>query len=99
MLQHTLANFCCRPRRLVQPDTGIPVPFDQPFNPHEKIRPDRLRAGIATPHPTRDTGHHKQDQGRQNQQAGYEIDFLRPDFDEEKIKPLGGKIDQNRLIW
>ena len=75
-----------------------PVSLDQPFDRHEQIGPDRLRAEIAAPDPACQRVHQEQRHGCQDQQACQIIDLLRPDFDEEEIGPPVRHVDQHRLV-
>src|SRR6185369_135081 len=64
-----------------------PVTLDESFDGKEEIGPHRLRAEIAAPDATGDRVHQEQQDRGENEQAGQIVDFLRPDLDEEEIKP------------
>ena len=78
-------------------DALAPVAFDQPLHGVEQVGPHRLRTQIAAPDAPPDRVHQKQRHRRDNEQSGKIIDFLRPQFDEEKIESPGREIDQHGL--
>ena len=92
------AQFACAPARVMQSDAGIAVALDPAFDKDEQIGPDRLRAGITTPHTPQSRGKQKQPKPRHDQQTGDEIEFMGPDLDPEEIEPPMRQIDQHRLI-
>ena len=73
-------------------------PSIQRSTTRNKIGPDRLRTGIAAPGAAYCRGHEKQPDAGHDQQARDVVEFLRPDFDEEKIEAPMGEIDQHGLI-
>ncbi len=86
------------PLGIPQAHTRVAVAFDPAFDKNEKIGPDGLGAGIATPHATKGRGEQKQPQPRHDQKARDEIELVRPDLDPEEVETPAGQIDQHRLI-
>ena len=80
-----------RQRRGVEPHAGVAVALEQALDDDVEVGPDRLRAGVAAPEPAEQGGGQEQGQGRHHQQAGDEIDLLRPQLDEEEVEPPAGR--------
>src|SRR5690348_8217296 len=85
MLGGLLPKFGYAELTVVQPDTVAPVAFDQTLNPHEQVGPDRLRAGIAAPDAAEQRCRQEKADGGHDQDAGQEVDLLRPDLDKKEI--------------
>ena len=83
---------------LVQAHPSVAVSLDQALDPHEKIGPDGLRAGVSTPNPPGHRGGEKQTNRGQHQQPGQVINFLRPDLDEKEVGPGVGQVGEDRLV-
>ncbi len=86
------------PALFIQPDLGVAVALDPALDKDEQVGPDRLRAGIAAPHPPQRRGEQEQPQPGHDQQPGDEIELVRPDLDPEEEKAAVGQIHQHRLI-
>src|SRR5574343_1091005 len=84
-------------RRLVELDAGAAVAFDPVFHPHENLRVDRLRAGVAAEQPAGDGGDQEQRVGRDDQQGGEVDDVLRPENDPEDVELAFDQVQQDGL--
>ena len=91
-------DFARIPFGIPQTHACVAIALNPPLNSEEQIRPDRLRAGIAAPNPTKGGGKEEQPQSRHDQKARHEIKFMGPDLDPEEEKTAVGQVDQNRLI-
>ena len=85
------------PGLLVAQKMRAAVAFRPALDGLEEIRPDRLRAQVATPHAAGDGIHQEERHCREDEQSGDVVDFLRPDLDEEEIKPAIRQVEQHRL--
>ncbi len=98
MLGDALDELFRRPRFGVELHPVAPVALDLPLDPEKKVRPDRLRTGVAAPHAAEERVGEKEGQRCDNQQAGEIVHLLRPELNEEAIEPLMRNIDENRLV-
>ena len=87
-----------RPGMLVEAEPLIAVALPEALDRDHQVGPHRLRAGVAAPDAAGDRGDEEQRQRREHQQAGDEVEFLRPDLEEEEIEAPRGKIDEHRLV-
>jgi transcriptional regulator of met regulon len=63
-----------------------------------QIGPHRLRTGIAAPYTAGDRREKKQRERGEHKQPSDVVEFLRPNFEKEKVEAARRKIDQDRLI-
>ena len=75
----------------------VAIALDLAFEPHEKIGPDGLRAGVSAPHPAEQAGHQEQPHRGDDQGAGQQVDVLRPELKAEEVVAPRGDIEQHRL--
>ena len=98
MLGDPLDDLVGGPRLAVELHPLAPVALDLALDPEEEIGPDRLRAGVAAPHPAEQRVRQEQGQRREDQEAGEIVDFLRPDLDEEEVEARMRDVGEDRLI-
>ena len=98
MLQAGTRQPIERPRLAVALQMLAAIAFGPPLDGEKEIGPYGLRAQISAPHPAGDGVHQEQDHGRDNEQPGEVVGFLRPNLDEEEIKASPRQIDQHRLV-
>src|SRR5574343_467812 len=84
-------------RRLVELDPGVALALDPVFDPHENLRIDRLRTGVAAEQPAGDGGDQEQCVGRDDEQGGQVDDVLRPEDDAENVELALDQVEQDRL--
>ena len=73
------------------------VALDQPFDKKKEIGPDGLWASEPAPEAATECIHEDQDSCRYHQ-ASDVIELLRPDFDEEAVKPAVFEVEQDGLV-
>ena len=94
-LRHSLSNDQGAASRRMR---ALRSPSKSALDIDEEVGPDRLRAGVAAPQPAEQRRDQEQRQRRHHQQAGDEIDLLRPELDDEEVEAAAGEIDQHRLV-
>ena len=87
-----------RHRRAIEPHALVAVALDQALDQHEQVGPDGLRTGVAAPDPAEQRRGEEQAEGGEDQEAGDEVDFLRPDDDVEEPAAPPVEVDQDRLV-
>ena len=97
-LDRAQADLRRRPGRVPELDPGVAVALDPALDQDEEVGPDRLRAGVAAPDPAERRGEEEEAEPGHDQQAGDEVELLRPDLDEEEVEAAVGQVDQHRLV-
>ena len=91
-------RWCDEHRLGIEAHARVPVAFEQPLDPHEQVRPDRLRTGVSTPDPAEQAGYQKQQDRGHDQQHGQERDVLRPQLQPEQVELAAAEIEQHILM-
>jgi len=65
---------------------------------NEEICPNSLRACVTAPDTTKCRGKQKKAKARHDQKARDEVEFMRPNFDPEKIEAAMRHVYQHGLI-
>ncbi len=86
------------PRLLIEPDAGVAVALPEPLHGNHEVRPHGLPTEIAAPDAPGDRADEEEAKRGDNQEAGDEIEFLRPDLEAEEEQAAIGHVDQDRLI-
>ncbi|MPL74101.1 hypothetical protein SDC9_19911 [bioreactor metagenome] len=97
-LRHPLADLLEVPLLPQQADAGVAVALDDALDEDEQVGPDRLRAGIAAPHPPHRRGEQEEPEPRHDEKAGDEVEFVRPDLDHEEEEAPVRQVDEHRLV-
>ena len=98
-VRHALLKDLDRPPGApVEGNARIAVALPEALHHDHQIGPHRLRAGVAAPDATSHGRDEEQRQRRQHQQAGDEIELLRPDLEEEKEEAVVGHVEQHGLV-
>ena len=95
---HLLEDLGPTPRLLIEPDARVAVALPEALNGHHQVRPDGLPAQIPAPHATGDGGEQEERQRRHHQEAGDEVELLRPKLEPEEVEALVRHIDQECLV-
>ncbi len=97
-LDRALADLLPRPGRVPQLHPRVAVALDPALDEDEEVDPDRLRAGVAAPDPAEGGGEEEEAEAGHDEEAGDEVELLRPDLDEEEVEATVGEVDEHRLV-